>query len=465
MKRLLCILVSMILLLTVSCVSISLEMPGSTPQPGPGATLTPLIETPTATFDLPGPTPPPTETPASIDLTLVPPPDGAQRSLYLLYQGGLYVLRPNTSQPERLTSPDVIVTAFSVWPEDGRIAFATKSGKLYTQMPGGDPMPLIKFEDEDMPYPAYVNGIDWSPDGSQLAFTVVYDNGDGMVYAAYPSSPSGVWIMPIKGGRPRWIISNRYPATENEGLDMSEYRRFSAPQWSPDGQSLIVEAGYWEWTNTHWIYPLEYTSDDRNLHSIRLDDPSLGGIENWGHAAWTMDSQGLIFSSELNVTYGDLAYTTRDGAHAEVWQAGKLANLYIGDAHMVPDNSYLPGATMGIASGPGRMLYIGTCSNCQDPSAARIFVQRSKLVDATMNGTIVGPESLCTGKDTYGNHNWPRPIEWTPDFKQGVLTCGTNEIYLLTLNRDIPTLTDLLSMLPPITGYETPIFEWGELRP
>ena len=49
------------------------------------------------------------------------------------------MLRPNATRAVQLTAPDLIVTAFAIWPDDGRIAFATKSGKLYTQMPGKDP--------------------------------------------------------------------------------------------------------------------------------------------------------------------------------------------------------------------------------------------------------------------------------------------------------------------------------------
>jgi hypothetical protein len=450
--------------LLTGCIHLTVNLPAS-PSGAPTADTPALSETPfltpTAFASEIESTPTATPTPflpiATADLTTVPPVDGQARSLYFLAKSAVWVLRPNASQAERLTAEDTIVTAFDVWPEDGRMAYGTQSGKLYSILPGQDPRLLVKLG-SDSPYPAFINGIDWSPDGSSLAYTVDYTSDGQQILASYPSRPSGLWIVSLPDSTSTWLMSNRYFQTSQD--DVNKLRRLSDPQWSPDGQALLVRAMYWESSNLHWLYPLQSAEDDRFLHTLALEGSK--GPAGWTHASWTPDSQGLIFSGQEYVTFGDLVYANRDSGLAEKWIDGKLGNLYAYDAYIVPSGSFLPGATAGIASGPGRMILLQSCPECTDIPWARLVVMKTKPIDPSMNGSILEPAQLCTRNDKFGNLNVPHSIEWQPDFSQGVLTCGSNEIYRINLHRQTPELTDLLPALFPLSPEGVPVFRWGK---
>jgi hypothetical protein len=443
-------------LFLAGCISITLEAADTPtsmpPSPIPATRSAQPTLIPTATAYPVAPTP-------TIDLTAIPPRDSAPRALYLLVKSALWVLRNDTSPAQRLTPEDSLVTAFDIWPDDGRIAYGTKSGKLYVVLPGRQPRLLLKLP-ADIPYPAFINGIDWSPDGIWLAYTVEYEGNGETVQASFPSSPSGLWMVSLEGSRPTWLMSNHYPAPEQDQNDINTYRQLSDPQWSPDGKSLLVRGIYSEWTNLHWLYPLEYAEDGRYLHSFPKD--STGNVL-WTHAAWMPDSKGLLLSGQANTTFGSLAYSSRDGSQSEIWIEGKLANLFITDAILVPDDSFLPGTVQGMAAGPGRMIFLGSCPVCLDNPEARLFVMKTKIVDPYLNGTMIGPERLCTGNDVHGKPNRTGHIEWMPDLSLGVLQCGPNEIYLINLHRESPILTDLLPDLPALLPNEMPVFRWGEL--
>jgi hypothetical protein len=442
----------MMAFLLAGCIDLTINLPASPTGVPAAASPTPpeASATPTAS-------PVPTRPTPTVDLTTIPPADSASRSLYFLAKSAVWVLRPNTGQAERMTAEETLVTAFDVWPEDGRLAYGTKSGKLYAILPGQDARLLVKLG-SDAPYPAFINGVDWSPDGNSLAYTVDYESSGQQILANTPSRPSGLWVLSLQDGQSTWLMSNRYFQTGQD--DVNTLRRLSDPQWSPDGKALLIRANYWENSNLHWLYPLQYAEDDRYLHSLALDGSK--GPSGWTHASWTPDSQGLIFSGQENVTFGDLVYASRDSGQAEKWIDGKLGNLYVYDAYIVPNESFLPGATAGIASGPGRMIFLQSCPACTDIPWARLVVMKTKPIDPSMNGSILEPTKLCTRSDTYGNLNFPHRIEWQPNFSQGVMTCGSNEIYRINLHRQTPEVTDLLPALPALAPEEVPVFRWGE---
>jgi len=415
-------------------------VPSNTPVPSAVVTLAPLDT----------PTPDLTDAAPALMSEITGPP----RSLYFLVKSALWVLRPGEAQPEQLTPGDSLVTAFDVWPEDGRITYGTLSGKLYAILPGKDPRLLVKHTDEGNP--VFISGAAWSPDGESVAYTVDYDSKGEMITAVYPSRTTGVWTVSLSAVRPTFLVSNHY--LDPETRDVNQIRRFSNPRWSPDGKALLLSASYWEWSNQEWLFPLEYHEDGGNLHNLGTQTSPM-----WTNAAWTTDSQGVLLSGQGSSLYGDLAWASRDGSQSEILISGAAGKAYIYDAYMVPENSFLPGSTAGIESGPGRLIYLASCPDCQNTPRGVLWTMRSKWVDPNQNAGRIGPDALCSKNDSYGYPNEPRRIAWSADFSRGILICGWNEIYQVEMRRDGPVLTDLLPSLPALGLEEVPLFRWGEV--
>jgi hypothetical protein len=388
-------------------------------------------------------------------LTAVPQ-QGKPRSLYYLTDGSVWVIRHDTSTAERVTPSESIVTAFDVWPDDGRLAYATKSGKLYVMMPGSSPDLLLDL-DGKAEKPAFITGMDFSPRGEALAFTVDFDGQGDNVMMNYPSYPSGLWMMNIFDRQATWLKSNHYLNTI-EG-DVNLFEIFYAPVWSPDGLSILVSGGYYEWSNMSWFFPLKYAEDKTYQHSLP-SAPNGGGPATWTNGSWMPDGQGLLLSGVGYATYGDLMWVDRATGDSKPLIDGEMAKLYIHDAYAVPEDAYLPGETEGIHSGPNRYLFLASCPDCADSQAQRLHVR--VFINGSLQGQAVGPENLCTLSDQYGNRNYPRSIIWTPDFAGGVLICGPNEISILDMRKDVSQTVDILPYLSGVPSGETPIFKWGE---
>ncbi|MHC1783360.1 MAG: TolB family protein [Anaerolineaceae bacterium] len=322
------------------------------------------------------------------------------RSLYFLSGGAVWIIRPETQKPEQITPSDSIVTNFDVWPPDGRLAYSTKSGKLYSVLPDSSPVLVFQLEEKSI-LPTHITGLDWSPKGDSLAFTVGFSSEDGYIFTEYPSYPSGLWKIDVYSREAVWLKSNHHMRSIDDDVNAIEV--LVEPVWSPDGMSILVSGYYWEWMNKVWVYPLEYADDSRNMHSVSYS-PS-GDFESWRSASWMPDSSGLLISGMTYAAFSDLIWADRQTAENKPLIGGELANLYIFEAYAVPPESYLPGEVAGIHSGPDRYLFLAECPPCENNTSARLYVQ--KFIDGSLQGQAVGPEFLCTGKDDYGNNELP----------------------------------------------------------
>ena len=205
-------------------------------------------------------------------------------------------------------------TAFDIAPDGSRVAFSwNKTGdwQLYELMlDSGDSRPLTESAGAKFS-PHY------SPDGSQLAYVVDFDGGENfhlflknlatgkerdltpeIPYALQPNiawSPDGreiafladksghfdAYLLNINKGETRLVFSNGHPCWD--------------VTWSPDGRWLSVEVEMRGQDYGLFLVPLEGGEPLEVIHGGKPMNAKL--------AAWSPDSQKLIFSSDAQGFY------------------------------------------------------------------------------------------------------------------------------------------------------------------
>jgi TolB protein len=198
------------------------------------------------------------------------PPTGPAGNGLMAYSsdGDIWVMNPDGSEPRRLTSgPGDDHSA--AWSRDGtRLAYwsvdeSGSSADLVVMAADGS-QPLAIFTDEG---PRGSFPVDWSPDGSRVAFTLCPDPmcGDFFVVASDGSGSSMVGGPTFEGHRLLWspdgstIAFGGRHGSEPRGVyliapDGTDVRRisevtsaepphFSNVDWSPDGTRVLTHAG------------------------------------------------------------------------------------------------------------------------------------------------------------------------------------------------------------------------------
>ena len=161
------------------------------------------------------------------------------------------------------------------WSPDGRwIAFARRvRGRLDLFMCAPDGSRLTRLtrtadDDEDLPA--------WSPDGGRIAFTR-YRGG-------VERSPGALWVMDAAGGGERRLFGGRHD--------------HAAPDWSPDGRSLVLIR-------------------DGRVAVARADGTTLrlltlrAGEEKETRPDWSPDGRRIVFSRDP----GNVLVMDADGSH------------------------------------------------------------------------------------------------------------------------------------------------------
>jgi Tol biopolymer transport system component len=131
-------------------------------------------------------------------------------------------------------------------------------------VPGGEESKLV-----DLRFAVFSSSLDWSPDGTQIAFSDAYPGIDRLA----------IYLFDVRTGEERKITS---PPSEIWG-DWD-------PKFSPDGRMLAFKRVRAFLLDT--IYLLPMTGGPPRL--IRDDSKAI-----WGHA-WTADGKSLIFSTQLD---------------------------------------------------------------------------------------------------------------------------------------------------------------------
>lgn len=166
-------------------------------------------------------------------------------------------------------------------------------------------------------------GLSWSPDGNMIAFTMFVPNSDKPM-VSLPGKPGGaewadpakvidklqyradgagylkdgythVFVVPAEGGTPRQLTSGPY----NHG---------GTPQWTPDGEDLIISA------NRHEDW--QYNPSNSEIYRTRVEDGSIKALTN---------RKGPDSNPTISPDGKFIAYTGYD----EEYQGYQVTHMYV----------------------------------------------------------------------------------------------------------------------------------------
>ena len=183
----------------------------------------------------------------------------------------IYVRRLGGPQPTKLTDYKTASIGYLAWsPDGGRIAFTralNESGAIYSiSSTGGDEKRVVEFTRLNLS-----SAIDWSPDGSLIAYSDVSPGSDRF----------GIYLYNVRTGEKRKVTS---PPPETWG-DWN-------PKFSPDGSTIAFKRVTGFWADDIYLIPAA---------GGRLQRITTNGRGIWGHA-WTADGKSLLVSCQRNTT-------------------------------------------------------------------------------------------------------------------------------------------------------------------
>ena len=405
---------------------------------------------PPATWENPPPTPGASVTPAPGS-----PPGGLElpRSLYFLSinrgpfnmkgSRSVWRLAPGDTGVERATPPDLWITSFDVWPDDGRIAYATRDGQLYVAIPGREPR-LLYDTNTQVDDAVEIDSVAWSPEGARLAYTVQYLSYD-------PGSPGeydGLWLLTLDSDTPVKLLNNRH--LEADYSNINDARNVSDPVWSPDGAALILTGHYWEWIDVLWLDPVAPDLNETNLHRTyeRTPDqcPQCADFldQFWTYGSWANDgvqsrASGSILLSGANYgDFSDLVRVRRDLSASERLIDGEVEGLYVYNAQELP---------AGIA-------FLARPSG--NPQETRLYLGRQ--AEDGFRYAPVGPDhALCSP-------GYVRDVAWDPAGCLAVLSCDRGAQLISLDETDVSGWVDLTPFLGPLAGEDHLQVFWGPSR-
>ncbi len=250
-------------------------------------TATAVVPTETAT-----PTIAPTVTPTAAPIfTSKPMADIALSQAIYLYVHDLesvWRYESGQSQLERVSSEDLQVSAFDVWPDDGRRAYGTSDGQIFVELPGQELQLLYEASEWEL-YEPFVRSIAWSPDGAQLAYTMGVAVNSDSTHAVSTDQFDGLSLLSLAGEH-AVLVNNEYCyydlLNSVENLINECYALVDAV-WSPDGTALLLTASHWEWDEFLVLDPIAVDTVPVRPYDF---------YDWWLHASWTQDSEAVLFS-------------------------------------------------------------------------------------------------------------------------------------------------------------------------
>lgn len=238
-------------------------------------------------------------------------------------KSNLWIINADGTRHRPLTSGNA--NNFSPrWSPDGRkllyVSTESSSTELYVRwMDTGHSAKITNLTQSP-------SGLSWSPDGSMIAFTMFVPKEDQRM-VSLPGKPEGaewadpakvidklkyradgagyledgfthVFVVPAEGGTPRQITSG-------------EFNHGGTPQWTPDGEHLIISANRHE----NW----RYEPNNSEIYRVNVDDGSITALT---------DRKGPDSNPVISPNGEKIAYTGYD----EKYQGYQVSKLYVMNA-------------------------------------------------------------------------------------------------------------------------------------
>ena len=265
------------------------QAPTATPTPTP--TMAPT-HTPTAT-----PTPTPTPTPAGptiIPLGLAPPVPGS------CGDGTYDTPVPVTGLLGRNSSPS--------WRSDcAEIAYVKGLGVSVMKPDGEHLRDLHRYEPGSGVAASAAGWTAWSPDGTRLAFAAENTESDDPYWGRH------IWVVEADG-------SNMVQLTSGSQWD-------NRPSWSPDGNQIVFQRGFFEGDN----YIVTIDVDGSNETPLTAGFP-----EDYG-PSWSPDGATIGYVTG----HGQLALMAPDGSNRREIVANHAVGGLLGGMSWSPDSSQI----------------------------------------------------------------------------------------------------------------------------
>ncbi len=225
-------------------------------------------------------------------------------ALYFLHDGQIVRLESDGVTLTQFTQESDPITDFDVSPVDARLVYI--SGNRLVEANPQYGTEIVKVEggvyDENDPAAHITSRLSaphFSPDGSQIAFGL---NGVALIPAG--EATEYTTILP----------SDPYPAPNSP--PRTAVRFFAPGDWSPDGQRLLVNFGYWPEAGGIALLALA----DATLTELSSDDPNATLCCGWN---WGQDgSVGYVTSNLLIYAIPGLSRVNPASGQAEALAIG-----------------------------------------------------------------------------------------------------------------------------------------------
>ncbi len=220
----------------------------------------------------------------------------ATRTVALLSVATLSLLVPSTGRPQstpRLTLQDLLAaepigeTALS---PNGKTIALLRSGQV-NLMPaeGGWPVALTSTQGAK-------SGLNWSPDGRELAF----------------ASQGSIWTVAVAGGAPRRLTNA--PAGGGDPRRAAD----RAPRWSPDGRWILFESGR---NGSGGLFVASADGVTTSFLTMRREEAGDGRWSPDGHQIAYIDREEDAFSGRIKLLHFDGASGRATGEPSTLYTA------------------------------------------------------------------------------------------------------------------------------------------------